>query len=115
MWAKKTKTKTVGSRKKTVSSKATPQTASKNYPYSGKVSVSSVSGKTKLKSAVIEYTPSIVGGIITASLGAGTDEAVNALSFTGQMISSLALDTFSTGVETSLDLAFWELFPGEQK
>ena len=112
---KKTKTKTVGSRKKTVSSKATPQTASKNYPYSGKVSVSSVSGKTKLKSAVIEYTPSIVGGIITASLGAGTDEAVNALSFTGQMISSLALDTFSTGVETSLDLAFWELFPGEQK
>lgn len=40
---------------------------------------------------------------------------VNALSFTGQMISSLALDTFSTGVETSLDLAFWELFPGEQK
>lgn len=56
----------------------------------------------------------IVGGIITASLGASTDEAVNALSFTGQLISSLALDTVSVGVETSLDLAFLELFPGEQ-
>ncbi len=40
---------------------------------------------------------------------------VNALSFIGQLLSGLALDTVSVGIETSFDLTFWELFPGEQK